>query len=74
MKSTYFLFGTEAVKAFEENGAEGVDLKNVMGAIYRHDEGENPASILIAYDGWFNFIEITEEDFNTIISNTKKGK
>jgi hypothetical protein len=73
-KVRYYLFGTEAVIAFEENGAEGVDLKNVMGAIYRHDEGENPASILIAYDGWFNFIEITEEDFNTIISNTKKGK
>ena len=71
MKTFYFLFGSEAVEAFEENGAKAVNFEKVSGALYRYEEGESPTLILESFSGWESYIELTKKDYQTICKKNK---
>jgi hypothetical protein len=71
-KITYFLFGEQAVDAYEDGGADLV-LKlyeefEMSYQLFMFIEGEtSPGSLLYEYSGHTNYIIITEEEYNKLI-------
>jgi hypothetical protein len=67
----YFLFGSDAVSEFEENGVDGVLSSyedNELGYnTYTWVQGEStPQDLLYAFSGMYDFATITEEEFNKL--------
>lgn len=66
----FFLFGSDAVTEYEENGVDGVISQyedNELGyETYEWTEGDNPWHILNAFKGMWDFVMITEEEFNKL--------
>lgn len=70
-KIAYFLFGSDAVREFEENGVDSVVSlyeDNELGyETYTWVQGEStPQDLLYAFSGMWDFATITEEEFNKL--------
>jgi alcohol dehydrogenase YqhD (iron-dependent ADH family) len=66
---TFYLFGTDAVKEFQESQdskAVAEIIRNNGGQLYIIGIYDNISNLLSAYDGWNDFLELSEEDFNFI--------
>jgi hypothetical protein len=71
-KVTYFLFGEQAVDAYEDGGADLVlelyEENDLSYQLFMFDEGHtSPGSLLYEYSGHTNYIIITEEEYNKLI-------
>jgi hypothetical protein len=65
MTTKYFLFGEQAANIL----AEGGSLKKAVRAgcdTFKFEVGADPVDLLAAYSGWYDFLEITEEQYNTL--------
>lgn len=72
--NTYYLFGSDVVDVYNLNYEPAVIaylLKRDAGMMYEFTTDNHPSELISAYDGWDNWVEITEEHFNEI---TKKLK
>lgn len=64
-RPTFFLFGSEACQGFEQAGDEINGAIGLMGEVFKLNPQENSlAELLDAYDGWEDYVEISENDFN----------
>lgn len=66
---TFYLFGTDAVREFQESQdskAVAEIIRNNGGQLYSIGLYDNTSELLSAYDGWNDFLELSEEDFNAI--------
>jgi hypothetical protein len=66
---TFYLFGMDAVTEFEESKdfkAVAEVIRNGGGNLFSIGIHDSISDLLHAYDGWTKFIELSEEDFNTI--------
>jgi hypothetical protein len=62
MEVTYYLFGEEAVNAFEENGAE--IAKKAYHSTFRFAEGQTKSLELAeAINGWQSWMTISRKDY-----------
>lgn len=71
---TFYLFGTDAVNEFQESKnlkAVAEIIRNNGGQLYCIGIYDNISSLLSAYDGWNAFLELSEEDFNSIMTINK---
>ena len=69
MKNTfYYLFGSTACRIYDPESIWAVKycLINLEGAIFKFTLGDHPNSLLLAFSGWNDFIEITETEFNKL--------
>lgn len=63
---SYFLFGEDACRVFEESG-EIEDVLKVEGyAIHEQRSKDSIGSFLHAYDGWGAYIELTKDQYEYI--------
>lgn len=65
MKTTYFLFGEEAIGIMDSTG-NIKDAVKVGCSTHSFTTGDDPADLLAAYSGWYDFCTITEEQYNKI--------
>jgi hypothetical protein len=66
---TFYLFGTDAVREFQESQdskAVAKIIRNSGGQLYSIGLYDHSSELLSAYDGWNDFIELSEENFNAI--------
>lgn len=70
MKEYFFLFGTAAVKAYNEGEAkqvlEGYESGEFDYGTYKWDDKSTPHQLLMAYSGWGDYAGITEEDYKLL--------
>jgi hypothetical protein len=67
--STYYLFGSDVVDVYKLNYLPDVIaylLKRNAGMMYGFTTDNHPSELISAYDGWDNWVEITEKHFNEI--------
>lgn len=67
--NTYYLFGSDVVDVYTLNYLPDVIaylLKRDAGMMYAFTTDNHPSELISAYDGWDNWVEITEEHFNEI--------
>ncbi len=67
--ATYYLFGEEVVDVYQLNYDPSVIaylLRRNAGVMEVFTHEVHPSEIISAYDGWGNWIEITEEQYNEI--------
>lgn len=69
--NTYFLFGSDAVRVYEDDGIEEVVQQyedNILTyETFVFKEGvTTPIELLSAYNGYENYTTITEEEFNLL--------
>jgi hypothetical protein len=68
---TYYLFGEEVVNVYQLNYDPSVIaylLRRNAGTMEVFTHEVHPSEIISAYDGWGNWIEISEHEFNEIES------
>lgn len=69
----YFLLGEWAVKVYNEEGIDVLINSHNMGnagdcALYLYDENVNtPYDLVANTQGWFDFAELTEEEYSRIL-------
>ena len=75
---TFYLFGTDAVREFQESQdskAVAKIIRNSGGQLYSIGLYDHSSELLSAYDGWNDFIELSEEipfvDFTAKIQRIK---
>ena len=66
MKKSYFLFGENAVRAYFDDGVDSVISLNGEYELFEAGESTTPRDVLWAYDGWNEYAEITEDEFNKL--------
>lgn len=69
---TYYLFGHEAVRAYDEGHMAAVKsaVARGDGAVYAHNEKDPSAILAGAMDGWHESQTITKEEYEEL-SNTQ---
>ena len=81
MKTTYYLFGEDACRIFKYwSTEERTSVENVVNAKVRFetyrfgslDGDDNPTDLLLAFQGWGDFTELTEEEFNQFKNHTPR--
>ena len=69
----YFIFGSAPSRAYWDNDQDVskiMDEINYDGCIHMYDtERDSLQSLLLEYDGWGGFVEITEQEYNYIQEN-----
>lgn len=79
MKAKHYLFGEYACKVYHYTmNEETTQVQDVINAkveydVYRFgDKGDDdPSDLLSAFDGWGDYAEITEEEYNQFIEDLK---
>lgn len=69
-REKYFLLGSEFCDAFEsrEGEVDQIDLKNLSGNMFKYDpDVDDPQDLVSAAIGWHEFIEISKNDFETLL-------
>lgn len=72
MKTIYYLFGFTAVRIYTEEGFDElrsfiVDTYSNEYSLFVYDEYMTPSALLSAYNGFEDFAELTEEEFNILV-------
>lgn len=75
MKIIYYLFGFKAVRIYTEEGFDElrsyiVDMYSNEYSLFVYDEYMTPSALLSAYNGFEDFAELTEEEFNILVTYT----
>ena len=67
-KTIYFLFGEQAVRSYSDGGLKQLikDGNIDDSTIYAHPENGDVFNLLDAFNGCFDFIQITKKDFDII--------
>jgi hypothetical protein len=70
-KKTFYLFGSDACIEYRENGVDGLikawENNEVTVGTFLFTHGEtHPNELLSNFEGWADFQEITEEEFNLL--------
>jgi len=64
MKKKYYLFGAMVCRAMEEGIKNALKVaKNEGYAIYEWNETSSPTALLLMYEGWDGFLELTEKQY-----------
>jgi hypothetical protein len=79
MTTKYYLFGDEACKVYHyDTSEETTQVDNVIDwgleyDVYRFgDKGDDdPSDLLNAFNGWGDYAEITEEEYNQFIEDLR---
>lgn len=67
--NTYYLFGEEPVDVYQLNYEPVVIaylIRRNAGVMFAFTPENHPSELISAYDGWGNWIEISEQHFNEI--------
>ena len=69
-KKTYYLFGEDAVNAYDKGInelVEEVTEKDIAFATFVFTEGETKsADLMYEFNGWMDYAIMTEEDYNKL--------
>lgn len=69
-KITYYLFGEDAVREYEENGIDGVvkeyENNELSFSTYAHNESKHSSCVLDQMDGWYNYAIILKEEYEKL--------
>ncbi|MFZ1704353.1 MAG: hypothetical protein WAT79_08395 [Saprospiraceae bacterium] len=70
-KKTFFLFGEDAIKVYDEGDinavVEAYENNDIMYSMFAYDsEKTQPIDLLLAFIGWNEFTVITEEEYNLL--------
>ena len=65
---SYFLFGADACRVFEESGEIEEVLKIEGYAIHKHHSNDSIGKFLSDYDGWEAYVELTKEQYDFLLS------
>jgi hypothetical protein len=72
MEKTFFLFGTEVCDVYSISGDANIIaylIKGGNGDLVSFDSSsEHPNILLSKYDGWNEWVEISEHEYNLITS------
>jgi len=65
----YFLFGTDAVILLEEQGIEAFADTTIVYSTFEWKECKtDPVDLLMAFDGWQDYVVITEDEYDYLIN------
>ena len=69
--NTYFLFGRDAIRVYEDDGIEEVvrqyEDNIILYETFVFKEGvTTPVELLSAYNGYNDYVTITEEEYNLL--------
>ena len=71
-KKQYFLFGSEICRLFNDEGvkaaAKAIKAGDVVYVMFVWDEKSKPAELLCEADGWEDWMQITESQYNKLES------
>ena len=78
MKTIYYLFGFKAVRIYTEEGFDElrtfiVDMDSSDYSLFVYDEDMTPSGLLSAYNGFEDFAELTEEEFNILVKDNTES-
>jgi len=66
----YFLFGEEACNNYTYEGMsflmEEIKIGVIGWAVFKYEDFSNPIPLMEAFDGWVEYLIITEEEYNKI--------
>ncbi len=71
MKKTFYLFGSDACIEYRENGIDGLiqayESNEITVSTFVFIHGEtHPNELLSQFDGWNDWEELTEEEYNKL--------
>jgi hypothetical protein len=65
----YFLFGRDAVILLEEQGIEAFADTTIVYSTFEWKECKtDPVDLLMAFDGWQDYVVITEDEYDYLIN------
>ena len=72
MKKQFFLFGDTASRNYYKGGVDEVLAdESFPCGIFAWDETTTPNELLSEFNGWGDYVEITEDDYNKLLENGK---